>query len=465
LCGQTPEHGSEEKYADAGELVREFFLRKKFIPAAHGASAFLHAIALIAIHEFFRSDVGRSRTGAKDRPWINLHSSYLDLQCVYGYNEKIANSLRTFQGGKLKHNAIAEDRMDRLPVSKSVLILLSREHNHVCDELVARYADRFNTDELLYQQARLIMGGVFTTVVLRDYAGSIFSEWSYDGANVLEARGPKRTPPMGFHTSYEFNIMYRWHALIPNDFNPAQEPPKLESDDEIAKVLQDARNTPAGLIIANNTPEVMLEFERRALEQTRTLGMERFNEFRVRLGLSRYRSFESMTGGNAEMSARLRKFYATPDDVELYIGFMVERRLKGGLQQPITLGYTILMDAFSSIVHDRFYTTDWNADVYTEWGFQHASRTGLVEIVNRHLHLDVPTGTPLAKMLQWLEQYNASAGRSAQLTTVEQCMRKQEDVPSMSADMRAAMSHFVTPKQQSQPTSTQKFEQEESSRQ
>ena len=59
-------------------------------------------LGTVATHEFFRSDAGRCRSGSEDRPHINLASSALDLQTLYGCDDAAAAAVRSFSGGKLK---------------------------------------------------------------------------------------------------------------------------------------------------------------------------------------------------------------------------------------------------------------------------------------------------------------------------------------------------------------------------
>lgn len=51
--------------------------------------------------------------------------------------------------------------------------------------------------------------------------------------------------------------------------------------------------------------------------------------------------------------------------------------------------YFVLMD-FVDVRQDRFYTTDYTPEVYTEWGFQHTKSTVLVDLANRHLGVHWP---------------------------------------------------------------------------
>ena len=55
-----------------------------------------------------------------------------------------------------------------------------------------------------------------------------------------------------------------------------------------------------------------------------------------------------------------------------------------------TAACAILADAFSSIMQDRFHTTDFNAKVYTQWGLHRAKTTMLVDLMNQHWGAGIP---------------------------------------------------------------------------
>lgn len=99
------------------------------------------------IHDFFRTDKGRGEDGdSVERPWANVHSSYLDLQPLYGYNDALQSSVRTMSDGMLKPDAVADSRLAGQALPTVILRLFSRHHNYVAGQLKERYADQFPTD-------------------------------------------------------------------------------------------------------------------------------------------------------------------------------------------------------------------------------------------------------------------------------------------------------------------------------
>merc|ERR1712196_226863 len=94
-------------------------------------------------------------------------------------------------------------------------------------------------------------------------------------------------------------------------------------------------------------------------------------------------------------------WYPTVEDVELAVGCQVERSMAGGWALPQTVGIAIVADAFNSIRQDRFYTTDYTPEVYTEWGYEHTKTTILADLLNRHLQMNVPRDAMIARLQGW----------------------------------------------------------------
>mmetsp|Transcript_76304 Transcript_76304/g.210612 ORF Transcript_76304/g.210612 Transcript_76304/m.210612 type:complete len:634 (+) Transcript_76304:2-1903(+) len=396
---------------NADEMQRALQLRTTFKGSPFGQNALSTWFANVAIHDFFRTATGvdNKYVGGVDKPWVNLHSSYLDIQPLYGWNAELADQVRSKVGGKLK--AVAETRFDnsRVPESSAIVELLRREHNYVCDELATRYPQEFDTDEKLYQQARLIMGGVYINIILRQYGDQMFGENAPDGRGFIELRqrygcwpsfGHNQTA--GNHLTFNFNLIYRWHTGIPAEWSGAN-PAPMRNDDDIRKIITDSLNWEAGGFGPNNMPEDL--FQRQisvpavAVMQGRQVGAPRLNDFRRRF-FAPYRDFLDMCG-DPEVAAQVAHFYPSIEDVELSVGCQVEKTMPGGWCLGQTVGMAIVADAFNSIRQDRFYTEDFNASVYTEWGFNHAKTTILADLVNRHLQMGVDRNSMIGRIPGW----------------------------------------------------------------
>ena len=119
-------------------------------------------------------------------------SSYLDLSPLYGSNQDMQNTIRTFKDGKLKADCFADKRLLGMPPGVGVLLIMfNRFHNYVCDNLATiNEGGRFSPpsanlpeerataawkkyDEELFQTARLVTSGLYINITLLDYVRNI----------------------------------------------------------------------------------------------------------------------------------------------------------------------------------------------------------------------------------------------------------------------------------------------------
>ena len=103
-----------------------------------------------------------------------------------------------------------------------------------------------------------------------------------------------------------------------------------------------------------NTPAAMEHIEIAGIQQARALDMCRFNEFRQHMNLTTMATFEDFSE-KVEVQKALEELYGTPDNVELYVGLMVERTKQIGLRLPYTLGRAILSDAVNLLRNGKVY--------------------------------------------------------------------------------------------------------------
>jgi linoleate 10R-lipoxygenase len=127
-------------------------------------------------------------------PSISKTSSYLDLSPLYGSNQQMQDTVRTFEDGRLKPDTYADKRLGALPPGVSVLlIMLNRFHNYVAGNLAAideggRFTkpntangsadEKLNAawvkyDNDLFQTARLVTSGLYINITLLDYVRNI----------------------------------------------------------------------------------------------------------------------------------------------------------------------------------------------------------------------------------------------------------------------------------------------------
>ncbi|KAK0612238.1 heme peroxidase [Immersiella caudata] len=208
--------------------------RTEYKKHPNNVSSILWNWAAIIIHDLFWTDY-RDMTKSKT-------SSYLDLSPLYGSNQEMQDTIRTFKDGKLKPDCFADKRLLGMPPGVGVmLIMFNRFHNHVAEHLAAINEDgRFTApaanvegekkdaawkkyDNDLFQTARLITSGLYINITLIDYVRNIINlnridtEWTLDprvntGIAVGTNDGAERGT--GNVVSAEFNLCYRWHSCI-----------------------------------------------------------------------------------------------------------------------------------------------------------------------------------------------------------------------------------------------------------
>ncbi|XP_071157712.1 uncharacterized protein [Mytilus edulis] len=116
----------------------------------------------------------------------------------------------------------------------------------------------------------------------------------------------------------------------------------------------------------------------------RERGVPRYNEFRRNLHLTPITSFEDLTT-NATHVEELRMMY--DDDVEqidLLVGSLAESPLPEGFGFSDTFFRIFLVMARRRLEADRFFTDDYTAEFYTEWGLDYVENTYMKDILIRH---------------------------------------------------------------------------------
>lgn len=114
------------------ELVFDQLLKRNgpFRQHPSGLNRLFFSFATVVIHECFQT----SRTD----PWINETSSYVDLSTIYGNTEKEQKRVRTYEDGKIFPDAIASERIMMMPPGVvAVLLMFSRNHNHIAENLLS----------------------------------------------------------------------------------------------------------------------------------------------------------------------------------------------------------------------------------------------------------------------------------------------------------------------------------------
>jgi hypothetical protein len=121
----------------------------------------------------------------------------------------------------------------------------------------------------------------------------------------------------------------------------------------------------------------------------RERGVPRYNKFRELLHRGRISSFDELTGNNAKLAQEIRDVYGTTngqdnvDHLDLMVGMLAEPVPEGFGFSDTAFRIFILM-ASRRLKSDRFLTTDFTPEVYTQVGLDWISANGFSSILLRH---------------------------------------------------------------------------------
>ena len=113
-----------------------------------GLNRLFFSFATVVIHECFQ-------TSRKD-PWVNETSSYVDLSTLYGNTGKEQKRVRTYHNGTIWPDTIASERIMMMPPGVvAVLIMFSRNHNHIAEGLLSVNEDgKYKPSDTLDEDAK-----------------------------------------------------------------------------------------------------------------------------------------------------------------------------------------------------------------------------------------------------------------------------------------------------------------------
>jgi hypothetical protein len=378
--------------------------------------------------------------------FINVNSHWWDASQLYGNDAESQRRVRTFEDGKLTDpgdhvlpvsagpDQPADDPGYWLGLAM-LQILFVREHNAICDRLRAEYPHW--TDEELFQRARLVNAALIAKIhvvewtpalislptsvagmraiwhgVLGERVHRLFGRVSRNAA--LSGIPGSGTDHFGvpFAITEEFSAVYRMHPLIPDDwtFHAATDGAELERrtfreltglraaemlrTHSLADLFYSFGRERAGALRLHNFPRFMQEFllphgqvtdlAATDILRVREFGVPRYNEFRRRLRLRPRKDFVDLTR-DEDLAAKISKVYGGDiEKVDLLVGLLAEELPRDFAFSDTTFRIFLLM-ASRRLNSDRFFTTHYNARVYTDAGLAWIDDNTMTTVLLRHL--------------------------------------------------------------------------------
>jgi hypothetical protein len=378
----------------------------------------------------------------------NTETHWWDGSQIYGASKETQEKIRTFEDGKLKiepSGRLPEDPeqpgVDLTGFNENwwfglscLHTLFTKEHNAICDVLKKENPDW--DDQRLFDTAWLINSALMAKIHTVEWTPGIVNNpnlwmamnvnWSgMLGQNVKNAFGrfgdselfsgimgsPQEHHGARFQLTEEFISVYRMHPLIPDDWNLYEhQTGRLVDEREFVELqgrhtrsFMDGFDMPdliyslgiehPGAITLHNYPRALQRYERIDGElmdlatldilRDRERGVPRYNDFREELRMPRVRSFDELTN-NKEWAEQIRRVYDNDiDKVDLQVGMYAEP-LPPGFGFSDTAFRIFILMASRRLKSDRFFTTDFTPEVYTQTGIDWVNNTKMKDVLLRH---------------------------------------------------------------------------------
>ena len=378
--------------------------------------------------------------------YITDDSHWWDGSQVYGTGDEMVALLRG-ENGKLRLDpdgmlpADLDSKIDLTGVAGNFWLglgllhtLFTHEHNAIVDMLQQNYPG-LSEDEV-YDKARLINAALMAKIHTVEWTPAVISHpttklamnanwWGLagerltkrfgrlSGSDVISGIPGSGTDHHGipYSLTEEFVGVYRMHPLLPDDFTFTS----LETNEVLAELtfrdlgaldtrrrLQELGMVNSlysfglgnpGVVCLHNYPRFLQEYHKpdgtivdlaaTDVLRVRERGVPRYNEFRRLLHMKAPSTFEELTA-NPEWARQLKEVYdGDIEKVDMMVGNYAEPLPKGFAFSDTAFRIFILM-ASRRLKSDRFFTTDYRPEVYTEEGLNWVAENTMISVLLRH---------------------------------------------------------------------------------
>jgi len=369
------------------------------------------------------------------RQQINQLTAFIDGSSVYGSDDERAAWLRTGVDGKLKTSAgnllpfndgtqvnagpggaaststdlftAGDIRAGEQAALTAVHTLFMREHNRLCDEIIAEHPDW--TDEEIYQRARKIVGALIQVITYHESLPALL------GPNAPDPADAKYDPTIDARIANIFaNACYRiGHTMLSPELMRLEEDGSEMIEGPLA--LRDAFFDPTRItdeggiepLLRGLATQQMQEIDPMVVDDVRNFlfgppgsggfdlaslniqrgrdhGLPDYNTVRVSMGLARVDSFLEISS-DVNIRQRLAAVYDNVDQIDPWVGGLAEDRLPGSsVGELIT---AVMVDQFTRLRDgDRFWYA--NDPEFTQREIEELEATRLSDVIERNTPID-----------------------------------------------------------------------------
>ncbi|HEY6798672.1 MAG TPA: peroxidase family protein [Kineosporiaceae bacterium] len=359
----------------------------------------------------------------------------VDLSTLYGADPGVTDLLRSHDGGRLKSQTVNGEEFppylcengeikpefhglqvvdfDRLTVEQRnglfamggdransqfgfamLNVLFLREHNRVAG--ILERENRGWDDDRVFETARNILIVILIKIVIEEYIHHIapyYFTFRVDPSASRHAVWYRQN-----WMTIEFNLLYRWHGLVPSEFHvdgravPLREAlfnNRLLTGRGLGPLIQDASVQPAGRIGLFNTDKALLETETESIDVGRRVQLASYNDYRRLCHFPRVTDFDQISGDHRVQRA-LSDHYRDVDRIDYYVGLFAEDQRPNSPLPPL-MGRMVGVDAFSQVLTNPLLATRvYNEATFSDAGLRIISATrSLSDLVHRN----VPAGS------------------------------------------------------------------------
>ena len=285
--------------------------------------------------------------------------------------------------------AFGGERANSTPFTAAVNTLFLREHNRLCGKIERDHPSW--DDERVFQTARNVNIVLLIKIVVEEYINHISPYWFQllaDPAVSYVARWNREN-----WIPVEFNLLYRWHSLVPSEVVWKGAPVDLGAlrfdnrpllRDGLGAALAAASATPAWRMGLFNTPPMLDAVNAASIQQGRDNQLARYNDYREVFAYPRVTRFEQISSDPLVVE-ELKRVYGHVDRVELFAGLFAEDLPRRSAVPPL-VGRMVSVDAFSHALTNPLLSPHvYNAATFTEAGMRTIADTAtLADLLARN---------------------------------------------------------------------------------
>lgn len=258
-----------------------------------------------------------------------------------------------------------------------------REHNRVAGMIAAESPG--GDDERVFQTARNTMIVVLLKIVISDYIRHI-TPYNIP-LELIPGLADTQRWYRSNRISMEFNLLYRWHQLIPDkpgfltNLGEYRNNNPLLIQHGVRQLVRELSLEPAGRIGLQNTAVDLQPVEMDTLNLMRASRLAPYNEYRKRFGLEPAKDFEELTG-DPGLAKLLHQVYGGEiDRLEWYVGIFAERHANDGIMGNL-LTRMVAWDAFTQALTNPLLANGiFNETTFSKAGWQIIAETSSLEDV------------------------------------------------------------------------------------